>query len=68
MRKVDLLVLLGPEDIAVPDEEDPELRDATAEALLELADDEDLTGGARILELQGDPATRLAALRRALET
>ncbi|MFJ4165844.1 hypothetical protein ACIPY5_09820 [Microbacterium sp. NPDC089698] len=66
MAEVDLLVLLAPEDIAVPDDEDPELRDAMAEALLDLVDDPDLTGTARILELQGDPATRLAGLRGAV--
>ena len=59
MQEVDLLVLLGPEDITVPDEDDPELRDATAEALLTLADDPDLTGTARIVELSGPPTARM---------
>ena len=63
MAQADLLVLLPFDDrIAVPEEEDPELRDAMAQALLELADDEDLTGAARILELSGSPSARLAAL------
>ena len=66
MARVDLLVLLAPDGIAVPDDEDPELREATADALLDLADDPDLTGTARILELSGDPVTRLAALRSAV--
>ena len=66
MQEVDLLVLLGSEDIAVPDEEDPELRDATAEALLDLTEDPDLTGTARVLELSGSPSERLTALERAV--
>lgn len=68
MAEVDLLVLLAPEGIAVPDEEDPELRDAMAEALLDLAGDEELTGTARILELSGEPAARRAALEAAVFT
>lgn len=66
MARVDLLVLLPLDDrITVPEEEDPDLHDAMAQALLELADDEDLTGGARILELSGSPSARLAALESA---
>lgn len=67
MAEVDLLVLLGLDDgITVPEEEDPELREAMDEALRALTDDEELTGAARILELAGDPATRLAALAAAV--
>ncbi|MBS1673539.1 MAG: AAA family ATPase [Actinobacteria bacterium] len=66
MERVDLVVLLGPEGIAVPDEEDPELRDAMDEALLDLTDDPDLVGSARVLELRGSPAVRLAALEAAV--
>lgn len=67
MARVDLLVLLAPTpEIAVPDEEDPELRDAMADSLLDLADDPDLTGGAEILELSGPPSARLAALESTL--
>ena len=66
MAQADLLVLLPLDDrITVPEEEDPDLHDAMAQALLELADDEDLTGGARILELSGSPSARLAALESA---
>lgn len=69
MAGVDLLVLLGLDDgITVPEEEDPELREAMDEALRALTDDEELTGTARILELSGDPAARLAALEAALRT
>jgi hypothetical protein len=65
MAKVDLLVLLpldGRNPIHVPDDEDPELRLAMNEALLELAEDEDLTGGATVVELNGTPPERLARL------
>jgi predicted ATPase len=67
MARVDLLVLLAPGDgITVPAEEDRELRDTMATSLIEFADDPDLTGPARILELSGTPAARLTALEAAV--
>lgn len=65
MASVDLLVLLPlhhRDPIEVGDDEDPELRRATDAALLDLADDPALTGGARIVELAGSPEDRLARL------
>ena len=50
MAHVDLLVVIPLDPgvpIEVPDDEDPELRDAMDELLLELCDDEELVGGAR---------------------
>lgn len=67
MADVDLLVLLplsARTPIAVPDDEDPDLREATDEALLELSDDPDLVGGATVIELAGAPEERLAELER----
>lgn len=69
MQHVDLLVLLPlrPADgIQVPDSEDPELRDAMNDALLELADDPDLVGDVAVLEIVGDREQRLARLLAAL--
>ncbi len=65
MTRVDLLVLLpltSGAAIIVPDEEDPEFREATNDALLELADDPDLVGDTAVIEITGDRATRLALL------
>lgn len=65
MTAVDLLVLLPlhhRDPIVVGSDEDPELRDATDAALLDLADDPSLTGGASIVELAGSPEDRLARL------
>ena len=66
---IDLLVLLplSGSGIDVPDDEDPALRDEMDAALLELADDPDLVGGARVIELVGDPAQRLDQLLQALQ-
>lgn len=67
MKKVDLLVLLtlnSIDRIDVPEDEDPDLRSAMNEALVELADDEDLTGGAEVIEVTGAPDTRLARLEQ----
>lgn len=67
MNKVDLVVLLtlnSVDRIDVPADEDPDLRSAMNEALRELADDEDLTGGAKVIEVTGAPETRLARLER----
>lgn len=63
MAHVDLLVLLpltASDRIRVPEDEDPELREAMNEALLELADDPDLVGDAEVIEVFGDPANRVA--------
>lgn len=64
MREVDLLVLMRAPDIHLPADEDPELRDAMGDALSALCDDPELTGGARVLPLEGAPAERLAGLER----
>lgn len=70
MRHVDLLVVLPlhhRDALPVADDEDPELRAAMDEALLELVDDPELVGeGTRVIEVSGDRAARLAALERVL--
>lgn len=70
MAHVDLIALL-PLDarhvIDVPPDEDPELRLAMNDALLDLADDPDLTGAAVVIELVGGPAERCAQLDEAIE-
>lgn len=69
MAHVDLLVLLpltDADEIEVPDDEDPELRDAMNDSLLELADDPDLVGDATVIEITGSPASRLAQLEHAI--
>lgn len=71
MAQADLLVLLPlteADHIEVPDDEDPELRSAMNDALLELADDPDLVGNARVIELTGSPSHRLAQLEDAIES
>lgn len=71
MRGVDLIVLLplsARDSIEVPDDEDPELREAMDGALLELADDPDLTGGAEVVEITGAAGSRLAQLEAAAFT
>lgn len=62
MRRVDLLVLLPAAGIAVPEDEDPELREAMQDLLFELCDDPELTGAARVEMIVGDPAARLRRL------
>jgi hypothetical protein len=65
MAVVDLLVVLPlnhADRIHVPDDEDPELRDAMDAALLELIEDDDLLGGAAVVELSGTREERLAQL------
>ena len=69
MAHVDLLVVLPvtpADDIRVPADEDPALRTAMDDALREFADDPDLTGGARVLEIAGTPERRLRLLEDAL--
>lgn len=70
MQRVDLLVVLPLEHrapITVAGDEDPELREAMNEALLELVDDPDLVGDATcVIEVSGDRTARLAAVDAAL--
>jgi len=68
MQHVDLLVVLplsSRDRIEVPDDEDPELREAMNDILLELVDDSDMVGDAVVVEIAGDPASRLAQLEAA---
>ncbi|GAA1962338.1 AAA family ATPase [Microbacterium aquimaris] len=69
MACVDLLVLLPitvDDGVRAPEDEDPELRQAMNDALLELADDTAIVGSARTVEIVGQPAKRLARLRLAV--
>lgn len=69
MATVDLLVLLPLNErdrIEIAAEEDPELRLAMNDALLEFADDSELIGGVTVVEITGDPASRLAQLEFAI--
>jgi hypothetical protein len=69
MADVDLIVLLPlaeADDIEVPDDEDPELRNAMNDSLLELADGPDLVGDATVIEITGAPSSRLSQLERAI--
>lgn len=68
--RIDLLVLLPltrRDTIRVGDDEDPELRLAMNDTLLDLADDPDLTG-ATVIEVTGDRAARLAQLEQGVST
>ncbi len=70
MAGVDLLVVLplsARDDVAVGLDEDLELREAMNDALLELIDDPELTGDARVVEIGGSPARRLAQLEAAVD-
>lgn len=71
MGHVDLLAVLplaGVPDVWVPEEEDPRLRTAMDEHLLELCEDDDLLGeGVRVLELVGSPQRRLDLLTKAVD-
>jgi len=64
MAHVDLLVVLpldARDGIRVPDDEDPELREAMDEHLVGLCEDVELVGRVgRVLEVSGPPGTRLA--------
>lgn len=66
LSTVDLLVLLplaASDPIQAGDDEHLELREATDQILLELADDPDLVGPRlTVAEITGDPGSRLAAL------
>ena len=68
MAHVDLLVVVSADDVEAPDDEDPELRDAMNERLLDLiaTDPFDLLGNVRVLEVAGPPNRRLAMLERAV--
>lgn len=67
LEQVDLLLLLPLSDdapIVVGDDEDPALRDAVDGLLQELVDDPELVGDhVRVVQLFGDPAARLSALK-----
>ncbi len=70
MRLVDVLVVLpltSRDGIHVSDDEDPQLREAMNDALLELVDDPDLVADATVVEIVGDPADRLRQLDAVLE-
>jgi hypothetical protein len=70
MAQVDLLVLLpltSADDIRVPADEDPALREAMDDSLREFADDPDLTAGARVVEIVGPPEQRCRLLEEALD-
>ena len=71
MVHVDLLVVLpleSPDGIRVPDEEDPQLRAAMDERLMELCEDDELVGSVgRVLEVSGAPEERLAAVLQGVD-
>lgn len=60
MSGVDLVLVLAPDDVPAPDDEDPVLRAATHTALLDLLDDPDLVGDVRVVDVAGTPRSRLA--------
>jgi hypothetical protein len=68
MAHIDLLVVLSMDDIAAPASEDPELRSAMNERLLDLvtADEYSVLKRTRIVEIRGGPQERLRLLERAL--
>ena len=72
MARVDLLVVLpltNAPGIWVPDEEDPALRLAMDEQLLDLCGDEELVGDVGcVIEIAGSPQERLDQLTELLET
>jgi hypothetical protein len=63
MSHVDLLVVVpldAGDGITVPDDEDPDLREAMDARLLDLVDDDELVGPAtRVVEVAGAPGARL---------
>lgn len=69
MARVELVAVVpldATRRIRVPDDEDPALRDAMDEALLELLDDLEREGTApRIVTITGDPEARVEMLNRA---
>jgi hypothetical protein len=72
MAHVDLLVVLPLDDcdgIRVPDDEDPELRTAMDERLLDLVDDPELVGSVgTVLAVSGSPRSRLRQVLVAVQS
>lgn len=66
MDGVDLVLVLDPDDVPEPEEEDPDLRAAMHEALLVLLDDPDLLGGATVVDVAGPRRSRLEQALRAI--
>lgn len=68
MANVDLLVVLPLRGIVAPEDEDPELREAMNEQLLDLiaTDPYSLLGTTRVVEIDGTPEARLRMLERAM--
>jgi hypothetical protein len=73
MRHLDLLVILPLNDrdgIAVPESEDPELREAMNDRLLDLINDDEYalfaSGSPRVIEVQGTRSQRLQLLEQAI--
>ena len=69
MCAVDLLVVLpatGYDDFRAPEDEDPELRQAMNDALLDLVDDSDLLAGTTLVEIAGPTSSRLNRVEEAL--
>lgn len=60
MAGVDVVLLLDPDDVPEPDDEDPDLRRAMHRALVDLLDDPDLVGAAVVVDVAGDRGARLA--------
>jgi hypothetical protein len=70
MEHVDLLVILPlNDDIGLPEDEDPELRDAMNSRLLEILDgaSDEIASPARVTEIAGTRRQRLAAVEAAIE-
>ena len=68
MHRVDLVVVLPLDGtIDVPSDEDPSLRQAMDDVLLELLDEPDLIGSARVVEIVGEPDERLDAVVAAID-
>jgi hypothetical protein len=64
MEHLDLVVVVHPDGVDAPEEEDPELREAMHDRLLDLitTDEYDLLGGVRVVEVNGPRRRRLALL------
>lgn len=63
MANVELLLVTSPDAVRVPDDEDPELREAMHECLLDLitTDPYSLLGNTRVVELRHFPSSRSTA-------
>lgn len=66
MAGVDVVLLLDPADVPTPDDEDPALRAAVHGALVGLLDDPDLVRDALVVDVAGDPRSRLAQAVRTI--